>query len=306
MRSKSAVPVLVVDLGFSAGKYRFNGVEGRVASAFRRHDDAIIVGDEALRGTGSNYLKTPEELVKYYPNFVSHIAKVAGVTSPVSLSIGLPYEFWKYENEKGDDDSSAIMRLKKTLAGGNISKVHVFPQGRGGIVSYLSTAQVPEKSNLLAIDIGFNTIIATLFSVKEQRTIWDATYYKKGVHRMVTEYLYPKIKHLMPGRTATPVELSHFLEERFIQFGFDRHDIGPEIDTSADCYAKDTLGDIVNDLQAHVGVAATFGEVLMFGGGTHYLPDINSQTVKVTKLSDPEFANARGFEILAAHHAEEV
>jgi plasmid segregation protein ParM len=218
----------------------------------------------------------------------------------------LPYEFWKFEHEKGPNESSAIVTLQKNLTGGNISKVHVFPQGRGGIVAYLTAPKISVTGNLLAIDIGFNTIIATLYSVTEQKTIWDATYYKKGIHRMVTEYLHPKLKHLMPGRSVTPVELSHFLESRFIQFGFDRHDIGPEIDASAERYATDTLGDIVADLQAHVGVAATFDEVLLFGGGTHYLPEINSKNVKITKLVDPEFANARGFEQLTQNQSEEV
>ena len=304
MQDQSAVPVLVVDLGFSAGKYRWKGTESRVPSAFRRTADTIIVGDDALRGTGSNYLKTPEELVRYYPNFVNHISELVGLSEPAILSIGLPYEFYKNEKEKGDELSSAIVQLKDTLKGGNISHVHVFPQGRGGIVSFLSSAKSNNDGNILAIDIGFNTVIGTLYSIREGRTIWDATYYKKGIHKMVTEYLSPRIKHLAPGRSATPVELSRHLEDRFIQFGFDRHDIGPEIDDAAMSYATDMLRDIVGDLQAHVGVTASFDEVLIFGGGTHYLPEIETKNVKITKLQDPEFANARGFEVLAAEHKE--
>lgn len=306
MRAKSTVPVLVVDLGFSAGKYRWKEVEDRVPAAFRRTNDTIIVGDDALRGTGSNYLKTPEELVRYYPNFVSHIAGLVGVAEKAELSIGLPYEFWKNELEKGQHPSSAIVQLQQELKHDHFARVHVFPQGRGGIVSYLANSKTPINGNLLAIDIGFNTIIGTLYSVKEQKTIWDATYYKKGIHRMVTEYLHPRIKHLTPGRSANPVELSRFLEDRFIQFGFDRHDISPDIDAAAQIYATDTLKDIDADLKAHVGVTARFDEVLMFGGGTHYLPEITSANVKITKLKDPEFANARGFEVLAKNQAEEV
>ena len=304
MRGKTAVPVLVVDLGFSAGKYRWKGVEDRVPSAFRRTADNIIVGDDALRGTGSNYLKTPEELVRYYPNFVGHISSLVGLSEKAVLSIGLPYEFYKNEKEKGEHPSSAIMQLRQGLMGGHISQVHVFPQGRGGIVSFLSNLKTDYTGNILAIDIGFNTVIATLFSVREGRTIWDATYYKKGIHKLVMEYLYPRVKHLVPGRSTTPVELSRHLEDRFIQFGFDRHDISPEIDQSASSYAQDLLSDIVGDLQGHVGVMASFDEVLIFGGGTHYLPEIETKSVKITKLQDPEFANARGFEVLAAEHEE--
>lgn len=304
MRGKSAVPILVVDLGFSAGKYRWKGAENRVPSAFRRTANTIIVGDDALRGTGSNYLKTPEELVKYYPDFVSHISGLVDLSEKAVLSIGLPYEFYKNEKEKGDHPSSAIVQLKQTLAGGHITHVHVFPQGRGGIVSFLSGMKNEYAGNILAIDIGFNTVIGTLFSVREGKTIWDATYYKKGIHKLVTEYLYPRIKHLVPGRSATPVELSRHLEDRFIQFGFERHDIGPEIDEAARSYAQDMLSDIVADLQGHVGVTASFDEVLIFGGGTHYLPEIEAKSIKITKLQDPEFANARGFEVLAAEHEE--
>lgn len=306
MRAKNAIPVLVVDLGFSAGKYRWKGLEDRVPSAFRRTNDTIIVGDDALRGTGSNYLKTPEELVHYYPDFVDHISGLAGVNEKADLAIGLPYDFWKNELEKGQHPSSAIVQLQQTLKRGHFGKIHVFPQGRGGLVAHLSETKGEASGNVLVIDIGFNTIIATLFSNKEQGALWTATYYKKGIHRMVTEYLYPRIKHLTPGRSSTPVELSRFLEERFIQFGFERHDIGPEIDAAAETYATDTLRDIDGDLKAHVGVTASFDEVLMFGGGTHYLPAIQSSSIKITKLKDPEFANARGFEILANSQAEEV
>lgn len=305
MKGKATAPILVVDLGFSAAKYKFGDQKGRVTSALRRHDDTIIVGDEALRGTGSSYLKTPEELVKFYPNFVGHISGLLGITDKVDVSIGLPYEFWKNEMQKTGSEISAIDQLQKSLVGGVIRKVHVYPQGRGGIVSHLTDEKVASEGNLLAIDIGFNTIIATLYSVKTQKTIWDQTYYKKGIHTMVKDYLLPKIKNHLPGRSPTPVELSHFLETRFIQFGFEQIDIGPEIDASAERYASDTLSEIVNDLRAHVGVTASFSEVLMFGGGTHYLPEVKSETIKMTKLPEPEFANARGFEILAQNHAEE-
>ncbi|TSK09123.1 MAG: ParM/StbA family protein [Geobacter sp.] len=306
MRAKPATPVLVVDLGFSAGKFRWKDVEDRVPSAFRRTGEIIIVGDDALRGTGSNYLKTPEELVRYYPNFVDHIHEAAGVDEKADLAIGLPYDYWKNELEKGDHPSSAIVQLQETLKRKHFGKIHVFPQGRGGLVAYIADSKVAVEGNVLVIDIGFNTIIATLFSVKQQKTLWTATYYKKGIHRLVTEYLYPRIKDLTPGRSATPVELARFLEDRFIQFGFERHDIGPEIDAAAESYAADTLKDIDADLKAHVGVTARFDEVLLFGGGTHYLPDIHSSSIQITKLQAPEFANARGFEILAQKHAEEV
>lgn len=306
MRTKTVAPVLVVDLGFSAAKYRWKNVEDRVPSAFRRTNDTIIVGDDALRGTGSNYIKTPEELVYCYPNFVDHIANLISVDEKSELAIGLPYGFWKDEVEKGRHPASAIVQLQQTLKRDHFSRVHVFPQGRGGLVTYLNDTTTTVTGNVLVIDIGFNTIIATLFSVKEQKALWTATYYKKGIHRLVSEYLYPRIKDLAPGRSATPVELSCFLEDRFIQFGFERHDIGPEIDAAAELYASDTLRDIDGDLKAHVGATARFDEVLMFGGGTHYLPEIKSSSIKIVKLKDPEFANVRGFEILAKNQAEEV
>jgi len=306
MTGKTATPILVVDLGFSAAKYKFGGLIGRTASALRRFGDDMIVGDRALDKSGSNYLKTPAELVKFYPEFVSHVVELVGVTEKVELSVGLPYAFWKSEKEKTGTEISAIDQLKKGLVGENISKVHVFPQGRGGIVSYLTdSAEVPE-GNLLAIDIGFNTIIATLWSTDLQKTLWDATYYKKGIHQMATQYLFPKISHHLSGQSPTPVEISQCLEKRCLGSGFSKIDIGPDIDSCANLYATDTLSDIVADLQAHVGIAASFSEVLFFGGGTHYLPELNSDTVKMTKLPEPEFANARGFEVLAQNHNKGV
>jgi len=292
--------VLVVDLGFSNAKWKFGERYGREKSAFSRQDDTYIIGEEALYAAGSRYLKTPEELVKYYPHFVKHIMQVAGVSPEdrIILSIGLPYKFWKDEMQKPETEVSAISQLQQVLTKNQIEAVTVLPQGLGGLKTYLAGRQ-EDGDNLLAIDIGFNTIIATLYSPRQQKTIFDGTFYKMGVHQMAVDQLLPKIGHLFPGRTLSPVELSYLLETGFVQHGFQRHPITAEINEAAQAYANDALGNILGELQAHRGAAATFSEVVFFGGGARLFSEINSKMVKVTVLDEPEYANARGFELMA-------
>jgi len=307
MKSNTAetLPIFVVDLGFSAAKYKLGSKLGRVTSALRPIGDTYLLGPKALRDAGSSYLKTPEELVKYYPLFIDHVLAEAGVDAPVALSVGLPYGFWKHHAAKSAGQQSAITELQQVLKKGNVQSVQVFPQGLGGVVTYLNGLKEQPKGNVLAVDLGFNTIIVTLYSPEEGETIWDATYYKKGVHDMVTHFLWPKIGHHLPGKDLSPVELTKVLENGYIQIGFEQIDVRSEISQSAQKYAEITLGNIVSDLQAHSGVEATFSEVLFFGGGARYLPAIESGSITITTLPEPEFANARGFEILAQNQLKE-
>lgn len=296
----------VFDLGFSALKYKLGDHKGRIVSAYTRMGDDIIVGDEALLSAGSNYLKTPEELVRHYPIFVARAMQSVGTSKAdvLTLAVGLPYAFWKAEHGKGiDNPDSAICQIRRSLMALNccsVANVHVFPQGLGGITTYLNSSEGGwGDGNVMGIDIGFNTVISALYSRGQQKTIYSKTFYKRGVHQMATKLLLPKIEHLAPGRSMTPVEISRILERRELQYGLDRINLSAEIDKSAKTFLEDTISDVVNDIRAEMGSGAEFGEVCFFGGGARYFSNISSERVRINILSEPEYANLHGFEIMA-------
>ena len=285
--------VFVCDLGFSALKWVSGDKRGRIISAHRRtHDGQILVGDEALMTAGSSYLKTLEDLVHFYPTFVAAAAKAADAPKGVPLVVGLPYGAWVAEKDRS---AGVVKTLSKVMNGSGWPDVRVLPQGLGGIRLFLD--QNPETNgNVLAVDIGFNTVIFTLFAAGSRNIIYGDTFYKRGVHQMATQLLLPNIRGLAPSRTFTPVEVSYLIEHGYIQYGFERHDISKEIETAAKSYIEDVLRDINGELQAHLGLKANFDTVLVFGGGATLIRDtISSSKVNIKILPEPEFANAAGF-----------
>lgn len=288
--------VFVCDLGFSSAKWIYEERQGRIISAFRYDGDNLLVGEEALLSSGSSYLKTMEELVRFYPEFVGHCVKAAKVEGMISLAVGLPYSYWQDQNKPG----GAVPSLAKALTGALITEVAIFPQGLGGLRDYLDNVQERPEGNVLGIDIGFNTIIFTLFSPQKKQIIYGKTLNKRGVHQMATSYLLPRIKDLAPSGTFTPVEISFLIEKGYLQYGFDRHDVRKEINEAGIAYIEHIIRDVQGELQAHVGMHADFDRVLLFGGGAALLKgEFPAKNIEVIVMPAPEFANARGFRSLA-------
>jgi hypothetical protein len=192
-------------------------------------------------------------------------------------------------------DSLKLIRLNDEQIG--FEKVLVLPQGLGGIKDYM--AENSTAHNVLAIDIGFNTVISTLYSSEEKEILTGKTYYKRGLHEMAVNLLLPEIVDHIGGKSLTPLEVNHIVQTGSIQVGFDLIDIKSEIDDAISTYVRDLLKMIVGDLKAHGGVV-TFDTVLFFGGGARLLQDkLEAKKVEIIVLSEPEFANARGFAIRA-------
>ncbi len=202
--------MLVVDLGFSSAKYLCGDREGLVESCYRKvkgadsyrfNGDNYLVGERALLQTGSHYLRTVDELMEFYPLFVGVAAKKAGATNRETLVVGLPFDVWKAEMSKEKRGvPNVIGRLKDTLKLIRINnneeicfdQVLVFPQGLGGIKDYLSE-NGPVGGNILAIDIGFNTVISTLYSCDEKEIIVGKTYYKQGSMKWLSIFSCPRL-----------------------------------------------------------------------------------------------------------------
>jgi len=286
--------VFVCDLGFSSLKWVYGEKKGRIISAYRRKHDGLTVGEDALLASGSSYLKTIEDLVHHYPVFVEKAAKIAGAKAENPLVVGLPYGAWVAEKDK---DSGIVKTLTKLLNASGWPDVRVLPQGLGGVRLFLS--QNPEQAgNILAVDIGFNTVIFTLIDGASHSIVYGDTFYKRGVHQMATQLLLPTIRDLAPSRTFSPVEISYLIEQGYIQYGFERHDITGEIETAAKVYIDDVLRDISSELQAHLGLKSSFETVLVFGGGAILIRDIiQAKKVSIEILHQPEFANALGFSL---------
>lgn len=286
---------LICDLGFSSLKWKYEGEKGRIISVCQQQD-RLIVGEDALLQAGSSYLKTIEDLIHYYPVFVQEATRAAGITDPVRLVVGLPYSVWQAEKEKPAGLLTTLIKILKSPA---YPEVVVLPQGLGGVRSYLETAG-ELTGNILGIDIGFNTVIFTLFSPDKGTIIYGDTFFKRGVHQMATQLLLPVIRDFAPSRSFTPVEISYLIERGYLQYGFERHDISQQTSVAAKTYIETVLRDIHGELQAHVGLRSDFDKVVLFGGGATLIRhQLEAKSVQIIVLPEPEYANAVGFALIA-------
>lgn len=286
----------ICDLGFSSLKWMYGDRKGRVVSVCQHQGDRLVVGEDALLQAGSSYLKTIEDLVHYYPVFVKQAAQEARVEGEVRLVVGLPYSVWEAEKDK---PAGLVSTLRKVLQASGYPEVMILPQGLGGVRLYLEQAG-ETAGNTLGIDIGFNTVIFTLYSPQKQTIIFGDTFNKRGVHQMATQLLLPAIRELAPSRSFTPVEVSYLIERGYLQYGFERHDITRQIVDAAKTYIENVLRDIHGELQAHVGLRSDFDTVLLFGGGATLIRDqVSAKKIQVVVLPEPEFANAAGFRLIA-------
>jgi|GEM_PF-894700 len=309
--------MIVYDFGFSAGKWIHNDTKGIVRSCFRRArsieeegfyfgGENYVIGDKALITTGSGYVRTLDELIEHYPLFVSYLADKLGVTEDDTLVVGLPYDAHRQElGKKRRGLTNLIDSLEsslKCIKGGRnevkFDNVAVFPQGLGGIKSYLADNEA--EGNILGIDIGFNTVIYALYSCDEGELLTGKTYYKKGVHDLAVNLVMPAIQKHIGDVSLTPMEINKIVQTGKIQNAFDVIDVSPEIRDAVVTYVGDLLTLIMGDLKQSFRTQ-TFETVLLFGGGARLTEGVikKSNKVKIVTLPEPEFANAQGFKIKA-------
>lgn len=280
--------IFVVDGGFGFFKYLYNNQKGKIRSCYKKIGDKWIIGEKALLETSSGYIRTVNELIELHPIFVKHCQEKANAYDAEILVTGLP--LGAYE-EKAEE-------LQKKLSNLGFKKILVFPQGLGGIKHFLSKQKL-KKGNILGVDIGFNTVITTLYNIEEKETLLGKTYYKKGVNDLVVSFLFPRVKKFIGDKTLTPQELNYLIEHKKLQMGFEIIDVSYEVNESIKEYTEDLLNFIVNDIESEFGII-TFEHLIFFGGGANWLKNkLTSQKVNITILEEPEYANAYGFEIKA-------
>ena len=280
--------ILAVDGGFGFFKYLYDGQKGKIRSCFKRKGTGFVLGDEALMEVGVSHVRTVDELIRVYPIFVDHVKEITRANDPDVTVVGLPAG--AYERKLSD--------LETTMEKAGHRNVLVLPQGLGGIRYFLSKHPVP-SGNVLGVDIGFNTVIITLYSVDRQKILLNKTHFRKGVSDMISSFLLEKISHLI-DRTPTLQELDLLLQKKRLQVGFDYVDLSSEIDECIYAYVDELSRFILDDLKGDTGMGVDFDHVVFFGGGANFLSDmIESKRVKVHVLDEPEYANVRGFEIKA-------
>lgn len=176
----------------------------------------------------------------------------------------------------------------------------VLPQGLGGVVFW--SGQNPDHvGNILALDVGFSTIIMSLYAPKSGKIIYSSTKFNHGVKRLGNEYLAPKIASFAPSRTLTPPSLCMIMERGVISYGMNKQDVTQQLNEAVGEYVAQTLEDVVSELKANVGEAMDFDTLLFFGGGARHIDGRvgdKDSPCNIVIMEEPEMANARGFKAI--------
>lgn len=297
--NQSPLQVFVCELGFSSMKWLndANKDKGRIISAYKRHGEEMTVGEDALNTPNPSYLRTVDDLVMVYPFMCEESLKEAGIPASkkgnIHMVIGLPYSNW--EKEVKQPGRGRVGILEKTLMADGYAKVSVFPQGIGGIRSWIE-GKDEVKGNILGIDVGFNTVIFTLYNPSKKKILYGNTFSKRGIHQMVMDHLAPRIEQLFPSRCPIPISMCYMLENGRVQYGDNNEDIRPDIEIAAREYANILISEIKSELEGNVGEAVTFDTMLFFGGGAYFIKEYvpKGKNIAVEVLKSPEFANSIG------------
>ncbi len=295
--------IFVCDLGFSAAKWKFGDKEGRFFSAIatdkRGHK---VYGDEAMFSPTPSYLLSCEDLIDRYGEMCLAAVDQSGCDLPAEelhIVVGVPLEYYEAEQERKNGGNLGLLR--KNLLDEGFGEATVLPQGLGGV--YLWCSQNPNhKGNILGLDIGFSTIIMSLYSPQFKKIIYSATKYSHGVRRLGQEYLSPKIASLTPSRTLTPPALCMIMEKGVINYGMNKYDVTTQLEEAVGEYVEQTLREVASELRSNVGEAMDFDSILFFGGGARHINgriDSGESSKNFVVMNEPELANARGFMMIA-------
>lgn len=297
--------VLINDLGFSSMKWyapHLNSM-GKFLSAYKQTGDKLKIGEAAMIDPNASYLRGLDDLLYAYPFMCKESIRAAKLNDiaheKLHMVLGMPYEYWVDETEKPGQGKIGLLTNTMYEVGG-YGKVTIFPQGLGGILAWTkSTGKT--SGNILGVDIGFNTLIVTLYNPSIQDIIYGKMWTKKGIQQMAMDHLAPKIKHLFSSRTPTPISLCQMMELGHVPYGGEIYEIGPEMGQAAEEYSDLILREIKSELQANVGEGVTFDTMLFFGGGANFLGNKipSGKNVKAIVPPNPEFMNAIGFAIAA-------
>lgn len=286
----------VCELGFSYAKWLFEEKKGKVLSVFMQNAGGVpLIGKQALdRPGGVSYILNSEEMVNCYPWFLEKCLDDAGVEKDehVRVAVGLPVEYWE---QQGEIEEGAIDKLSKSLLSNRVKEVVVMPQGLGGVRDFLSTLKKMPDGYILGVDIGFNTVIYTIYDPTSQEMIANHTMWKRGVNQMVDQFLMPLIKQKISGKNITPPEVAFMMERGYYTDGFDKVDLKKQIKEASNSYRDNILKEILALVKDSISITNPLAQVIFFGGGSTYLDDMSNYTVDVKVLPEPEFANARGF-----------
>jgi len=293
------------DIGYSSTKVRYNGKNVKFPTAicfatdigttygeadvYEFEGDTYYVGKDAV--SQESFSTTDYKfLYKFGPLLTYHVLKKFNEHSlekPVDLQTGLAITDWHNMKEFKKRMSSIEVNGEKIDL-----NVKIIPQGAGVIMDYVfneNNGQFPER--ICAIDIGHNTI--NFISFKDGKPVRSEVKGYPG--HGVTSILKPFTTYLENTFSLSFSEqeaIGIFVKGSFKFNGKEQVEVGEKIVEIKKQFVKKLFNSVLVNDKKVMGLADT---VLLAGGGSLLLADVNFPQENIIKVEDPVFANVRGY-----------
>jgi hypothetical protein len=260
-----------------------------------------IAGDQAEVLLGNHrvtkdFIGTPD----YYAVLGYALKKIK--TRPDILVLGLPPAFYNKET---------VQTLKSRLYAQEIKnsqgltipiprRVEYIPQGAGIYFSHVSDGhEYCQSKNVAIIDIGYYTVDTTLFSSGKYITEAGRSY-PAGIF-MLIDRVKTEYSKKYGSFISEDAAMKLLKSGQFVHFG-ETHKLNVEEIILG--FINDQILNIVKDYSVFLkGMQKTVDISLIGGGGVSYIADYVSN---ITVVSDPQFANAKGFYEYGVSLAEDI
>jgi len=296
--------VIGIDIGYSSSKIMYNneyfkvptsisfahdmgGIDFGESTIYNFEGEAYHVGESA---TDESFTTTDYTfLYKFAPLIIFHIIKKLNIQGPVEVRTGLALSDWT-ERESFRERISTININDEIL---NLTAILVGPQGDGAYRSYITDNnlfdQIPETFSV--IDIGYRTI--------------NFLYYENGIAHQ------NKCKGF-PGHGVVSImkTFTNFLESEYGMNFSEQEALKIFLNGSFKIggVQQTKVPEVINDLKnkfviklmnsilvSEKKILKLSDYVLITGGGSYLIEDVQMPPNTVWSTNPKEFANVRGY-----------
>lgn len=250
-----------------------------------------VVGERALsHKRGCYYIRTVDELVRYYPLFVREVERRLGKTFD-RVVVSLPLDVYVSERTKMDLGKTNLITTLERSFEGKIAGVG--PQGIAGLQALLEKGEVEPKSTLL-IDGGFNTVNTAVLdddlNVLTYKTFTDEI----GIRNLIEDFFVEElIKSGFSGISTNLVVLKEIFLSGKIDTGLEVVDITPEKERALQRFLQRFFRKITGEIKR---AGTDYDQIVILGGLSYYLaPDLIETTKDLYIAKEgAEFLNVEG------------
>jgi len=294
-----------IDIGYSSTKVRYNGKNVKFPTAiaystdvgttygeadvYEYENEIFYVGKDAV--SQESFSTTDYKfLYKFGPLLTYHVLKKFNehnLEKPVEIQTGLAITDWPKMAEFKERMSHIEVN------GESIDlNVKIIPQGAGVIMDYVHNQNdgvFPDR--ICALDIGHNTI--NFISFKDGRPVRNEIKGYPG--HGVTSILKPFTSYLENTFSLSFSEqeaIGIFVKGSFKFNGKEQPQIKAKIDEIKKQFVRKLFNSVLVNDKKTMGLSDV---VLLAGGGSLLLADVNFPQDNIIKVEDPVFSNVRGY-----------